>query len=437
MRTRIVGLSTLAAILAIALFGVPLAAIVVKYSIDDEHGELERVAEIAAVAAAVRLDHGLPPHLMTGEESGTRLAVYDAAGRRLVGDGPPEGDPSVAGAALGGRIRSFDAGGELVVAVPIRTESATLGVVRASTPSREVYGRIAVAWMVMVGLAVVDVLAVWLIARRLAARLNRPLEDLADTAHELGAGDFTVRFRDTGIGEIDSVATALNGTAAQLSDLVARERAFSADASHQLRTPLTVLQLGLEVALEDPEQDPKEAIGAAIASAERLRKTVEDLLSLARDSTQPGRPLAIKDLLEEISGTWRPQLTTQGRELDIRHAPGLPGSGASEAAVRQILAVLVDNAVTHGAGRVTVTLRNVAGVLGIDVADQGPGITQPSEQLFTRRQPDAAGNGIGLALARRLAEAEGGRLRLAKPAPPTFTVLLPPLRGGTGTPGHP
>jgi signal transduction histidine kinase len=100
---------------------------------------------------------------------------------------------------------------------------------------------------------------------------------------------------------------------------------------------------------------------------------------------------------------------------------------ASAAAVRQVLTVLLDNAVVHGAGPVTVTVRDVGGAVAVEVGDEGPGMPEDGGDLFSRR-PRADGHGIGLALARRLAEAEGGHLRLARPAPPVFALLLPAAR---------
>ena len=423
---RIVGLTMVAAALAIAMFGIPLAGIVARYVIHDERTELERAADHAAVATAADLMLGRRPDIPGKIGRHTFVAVYDPRGQRLAGDGPPIAD-GTATAALAGLTSSGDANGDMVVAVPIQTGALMLGTVRAATPRSETYTRIAGIWMMMAGLALLAMVAAWLVARILSARLSRPLQNLVVTADALGHGDFSARSQPAGLPEIDSVAVALNSTAARLGELVARERAFSTDASHQLRTPLTGLQLGLEVALEDPDQDHREALRTALAATERLQRTIEDLLHLTRAPARPARPLHLLEVLDELSDTWGHRLAVSGRALTITKQPYIPQSRASAAAVRQILAVLLDNALTHGRGAVTVTVRDAGQALAIDVADQGPGITVSGDQLFTRLTSDGSGHGIGLGLARRLAEAEGGRLRLTRPRPPTFTLLAPTL----------
>jgi signal transduction histidine kinase len=433
VRTRIVGLAVFASIMAIAMFGAPLAAIVLRYAIDDERNELERVADLAAVSVAVDLARGQhPDSLPTDRDAGT-LAVYAPTGERIVGDGPAVADAMTA-KAHDRIIRSTDERGDIVVAVPIATDTALLGVVRASTPRTETTTQITVAWLCMAGFGLIAVITVWFVARSMAARLSRPLEQLALTAHALGNGDFSTRFQPGGIAEIDTVVAALNTTAARLSDLVARERSFSSDASHQLRTPLTALRLGLEVALEAPGQDLAEAVGNAIADTDRLQRIVEDLLALARNATRHSEPLALPLLLDELAQTWRPQLAQQHRTLEVTVQPHTPVSDASTAAVRQILAVLIDNATSHGAGPVRVVARDAGEAVAIDVIDHGPGITVPNGELFTRLAEAATGHGIGLALARRLAEAENGRLHLSRRCPPTFTLLVPAQRDAPSQP---
>ncbi|MGH3972677.1 MAG: sensor histidine kinase [Pseudonocardiaceae bacterium] len=425
MRTRIVGLAVLAAVLAIGLFGLPLAAGVLKYLLSDERTALLRTADAAAVAVTADVLRGNMPTDLPDPEGETRLAVYVDRGLRILGTGPQGGDAMVH-SALHGEIDTGDLAGDLVVAVPVTHDSDVIGAVRAASPRSAVYQQVAVVWAAMLGLAALAILMVWLVARRQARRLAGPLEDLSDAARRLGDGDFSVRTEPVDIPEIDSVGTALNSTAGRLDDMLARERAFSADASHQLRTPLTGLRLRLEAALDRPGQDLRHAITAGIDAADRLEQTIEELLALARDTPRSNSaPLDLPGLLDEIERGWHDRLAAQDRELRVAVDAAAPVSLVSTAAVRQVLTVLLDNAATHGSGTVSVAVRNAADALAIDVSDEGIGITAPEPELFTRRSRLADGHGIGLALARSLAEAEGGRLRLTRPAPPTFTLLVP------------
>jgi signal transduction histidine kinase len=431
VRIRIVGLAVLAAVLAISLFGVPLAVAVAQYALVDERAKLERVGDAAALAVSADVVRGRVPRWLPEAKAHTDLAVYVYDGHRMLrimGVGPAGGDATV-GQALDGAIGRRDLDGELVVAVPVTHEGEVIGAVRAASPRRVVYQQIGLAWLAMAGLAGVAIGAVWLLARRQAGRLARPLEDLSGAARRLGEGDFSVRTEPAAIPEIDAVGTALNNTAVRLDDMLARERAFSADASHQLRTPLTGLRLRLEAALDRPGQDLRQPITAAIADTDRLEQTIAELLALARDTRKPTTaPLDLFGLLDEIEHGWQDRLAAQRRLLRVAVDPLAPPSPASTAAVRQVLTVLLDNATTHGSGAVTVAVRDATDALAIDVSDEGDGITAPEQELFTRRSRLADGHGIGLALARSLAEAEGGRLRLTRPAPPTFTLLVPAQR---------
>jgi len=425
VRTRIVGLAVLAAVLAIALFGVPLAGGVLKYAKSNERTKLLLGADAAAAAVSADVLRGKMPTDLRDPNDGTHLAVYVDRGLRILGTGPQGGDPAVS-AALHGEISNKDLNGELIVAVPVTHDTDVIGAVRAASPVMAVYRQVALVWLVMFGLGALAIGMVWLVARRQARRLARPLEELSEAARRLGQGDFSVRTTPADIPEIDSVGEALNSTAGRLDDMLARERSFSADASHQLRTPLTGLRLRLEAALEHPGQDLRHAITDGIAAADRLEQTIEELLALARDTRSSNTtPLDLPVLLDEIEVGWHDRLAAQDRELHVAVDPLAPVSLASTAAVRQVLTVLLDNAATHGSGTVSVAVRNAADALAIDVSDEGAGITAAEPELFTRRSRLADGHGIGLALARSLAEAEGGRLRLTRPAPPTFTLLVP------------
>jgi signal transduction histidine kinase len=186
------------------------------------------------------------------------------------------------------------------------------------------------------------------------------------------------------------------------------------------------MRLRLEAALEGRDSDLRPAIAASLADADRLQVIIDELLTLARDrqATQAG-PVDLAALVDELAPEWRQRLSPQGRDLVITVQLDAPAAVASTAAIRQVLAVLVDNATTHGAGTVRVTIREASGAVAIDVADDGPGVTEPTSVLFARRADQQDGHGIGLALARRLAEAEQGRLDLTQSSPTVFTLLLP------------
>ncbi|WP_410627770.1 histidine kinase dimerization/phospho-acceptor domain-containing protein [Amycolatopsis sp. cmx-8-4] len=422
MRRRIISLTVLAALVATVLFALPLGVAVMQYYRDDTTSDLERAADAAALAVAHDLNAGRPPVVppLEGDEAEGAVGVYAPDGRLLAGQGPAVGGSIERQAAKATEdVVTGRQGGEVVLAVPVVNGTRTIGVVRAALPVSDLYLRVGLTWLAMAALAVVAIGVSWLMARRATSRLVRPLEELAAAAERLGDGDFTARGPRAGIAEIDQVGEALDATATRIGETLERERAFSAEASHQLRTPLTGLRLQLEAALETPESDPYAAIRAGIASADRLERTIEDLLALGRERRAPRAELALDVLLDEIRQAGDALLAPHGRKLRIvRDDP--PPARAAAAAVRQVLGVLLDNAVTHGRGTVTVVARDAGDALAIDVADEGPDLGE-SDPFASA----PSGHGIGLRLARSLAEAEGGRLRLHLPSPPTFTLLLP------------
>lgn len=418
-------LAVLAAVLATSLFGLPLAFGVAQYFLGDERTQLERVADTVAITVAADLLRGDGAIDLPDNNQDVDVGVYSGAGRRVLGEGPGPGDRPVA-EARHGAVSSGDVDGQLVVAVPVTDGDRVTGVVRVASDHSGVRRRIAWAWGLMAGLGALAVVATWFVARRQARRLAAPLEALSRTAQQLGAGDFSVRTVSSGIPEIDSAGTSLDTTAGRLGALIGRERAFAANASHQLRTPLTGLRLGLETALDTPGADARAAMRAAIDATDRLERTIQDLLSHARESGRSSEPLATGTLVEEVEETWRPVLAGQGRALRVDANADVPVSIAAPAAVRQVLGVLLDNAARHGRGTVTLTVRDAGGALAFDVEDEGR-VVATGEPLPRREADGAGGSGIGLALARELAEAEGGRLRLSRPDPAAFTLLLPSL----------
>lgn len=426
MRTRIVALAVAAAALAIGLFGVPLAIGLAQFAVTEQRVALQRVADFTAQSVVTDMAHDEIPSALPVSRDDTELALYDDNGLRILGRGPRSGDAQV-NQALNGRISQTTTSRDLIVTVPVNGEHDINGVVRAATPLASIYRGLVPVWLGMLGLAGLVLAVVWALARRQATRLSRPLNDLARDAERLGDGDFSVQSSAAGIAEIDSVGHALNSTASRLDALLARERAFSADASHQLRTPLAGLRLRLESTLDQPGPDWRSAVADSIDVTDRLEKTIDELLLLAREHAgRHGAPADVHALAAEIEDGWTRRLAASGRALELVVAPALPTPQASAAAMRQVLAVLLDNAELHGAGTVRVTVREAGEAIAVDVSDEGAGLdpdTLPA--AFSSRPEGAPRHGIGLALARRLAEAEGGRLVLAQASPPVFTVFIP------------
>ena len=152
--------------------------------------------------------------------------------------------------------------------------------------------------------------------------------------------------------------------------------------------------------------------------------TVEDLLRLARDAEVERSPLDVAALLREAEDQWHGHLAARGRPLRVVIEDELPAPVVAEPAVRQILDVLISNAQRHGSGLVTVTARSsLPGAVVIHVGDEGTE-SLDARHIFQRRT--GGSHGVGLALARALAEAEGARLVLARPGPgPIFALVIP------------
>jgi len=422
VRRRLVIAIALVAAGAVILFATPLLFAVRNHLRDQELLRLER----DAVAATRQID------LPTGRgdqvelpDSGDQLAVYDLAGRRIAGTGPARADTVVREAVASGRPADEASAGRLVASVPLVVHERVTGVLRASRPDAALARRVRNAWLGFAALAALVLAGAVIAALALARWLARPLERLAVTARRLGEGDFTARSPASGVAEVDQLGEVLAATGARLETMLARERTFSADASHQLRTPLAALRIELE-AMALGGRPPAE-LDAALAQVERLQETIDTLLAAARDVPRDARATPVREVLDGVRERWRAPLTAAGRALRVDPPGGDLVADVSPTVAAEVLSVLVDNACRHGAGTVTVRARRApGGSVAIEVEDEGAGPADPAEAIFRRRDGNGVErHGIGLALARSLAEAEGGRLSLSRPAPPVFTLLVP------------
>src|SRR4051812_6662868 len=260
MRRRLVTSTALIALASVIVLGVPLGLVEAARVRTDATARLEREAD--AVASAI--DDRLEAHRPLAPAA---LDRFVRSGHRVVIT-THSSPPIAVGEPLHGELTRVRSG---------TSQNAT---VIAEAPASEASDRVARAWFLIAALAVAGVSAAVALAFIQARRLARPLESLAHTSTRLGEGDFSTRAGRFSIPEVDALAHVLDATAERIARLVASEREFSANVSHQLRTPLTALRLRLEElsASGDPE-----AI-AALAEADRLESTITGLMAYAREA---------------------------------------------------------------------------------------------------------------------------------------------------------
>lgn len=407
-------------------FGLPLALVIRQVNHDQLVVRLENEATRAAIdVPSITSLNNRSVDLPTVASNHT-LGVYDQSHLRA-GEGPAAPDAMVRG-ALRGQPTQGSVKGELIVAIPVITNRKVTAVIRVAAPTSQLSEDVQRSWLLMAGLALLILGAAAAAARFEARRLSMPVERLAVAVSRLGSGDFSVRTSRSGVPELDEAARAVDATAVRLGEMIRRERSFSANASHQLRTPLTGIRLQLENVLGEPEIPYRAQIIDALGAVDRLETTIEDLLALTRQAAPARESVDLGALVNHQRAVWQLLATSPDRDLDISIENDLPNLEVSDAAVRQILEVLVSNAFTHGLGVVSVSVSRRAGGIAIDVSDEGPGIAESTREVFAPSHDDEVGvgsHGLGLPLALNLAESIGGRLFLRQRGPnPCFTLLL-------------
>ena len=426
MRRRILVAIVGVTAVATLVLTVPLALIIARRESADSVLELQRAAQRTTAGLSTAPGRDGEDIELPAVEENLEVGVYSPDGRKLAGTGPETADPVTA------RARHIEVNGvvgaDRVLADPVLVNEQLVAVVRVAEPASDTTDRVRRDLLMLI---LFDLLAVAVAAAAgsfVAARLARPVRRLRDDAVRLGDGDFAVDPLRSGIGEIDETSEALSETAQRLEEMLGRERAFSADASHQLRTPLAALRLSIETELLDPRPDAERVLDEALTQVDRLEETISTLLAIARDRPPPRDLLDVERLTASLHRRCGPRLDATRRRLTCAGSDRVDVH-VSVAVLDQILDILLANALEHGDGRVEVRFRpSAGGGLVVEVCDEGRIDRDPSS-LFVRRDPAAAGHGVGLSLARSLAEAEGGRLVLAAATPTTFRLVLPDAVG--------
>ncbi len=401
MRRRILFAILSIAVLAIALFAVPLAVVVERLVDEDAMLRVERQAVLAARVVPEDFATRGDPVELPANDVGIHLGLYDLHGSLVSGVGPATADRATTG-ALANRVTDSETDADRVVAVPVSADEAIIGAIRAeqSTAGSDARTQRIVVLLGSLALGVVVIGAG--IGYVIAGRLARPVRDLRDAAVRLGDGDFTLDVPRSNIPEIDQAAVAMTATAARLDDLVARERSFSADASHQLRTPLAGLRAAIETELEFPRPDRTEVLRESLDDIDRLERTVTELLAIARSTPPSGTAVSLAQILADTTRAWHGRFATLGRPLTVADAHDAPAASGNPILLRHALDVLLDNALKHGAGEVHIAQHAGSDTITISVTDEGPGFSETTT------------TGLGLPLAQRLVEALPGRLVLRR-----------------------
>lgn len=436
MRRRIVVSFIAVLTAAVVAFAVPLAiavsGVLVERALDGVQASLEQTAIFVDDRAATCGEVDLILGTAAARNPDLVVALFDRGGELLAtstGSSPTVGT-EVDVAAAGNTGRRHGAGA-LAVAVPLSTRACSRPLLlQASIDDGTLRGQIRQTRLGIIGVAGAVLVLAFAVAAATADRLTRPLVSLAGSATRLGEGDFGERAPRSGLPEPDAIAIALDLTAERLDRATERSRSFTADASHQLRTPLTALRLQLELADATSGMARDEALTQAQLEADRLERVVDELVALT-DLGAAEVEVEIVALVRDAVDRHRALFDAAGRSVDVVHefpATVFVRSGA----VKQALQVLLDNALTHGRGAVAVSVaagRTDGGPGGIRiiVEDQGEGPDDHAIRWLTARDradlPPLQG-GRGLLLARRLIEGEGGRLTVTA-GDPRITITLP------------
>jgi signal transduction histidine kinase len=408
---RLLFSTVVVAFTAVMLFGLPLGFVLVRLQIDTAHEQVQRDASTVARTLQNRLNSGLRPDISDAANAARALpdryvSISRDGGRpRTFGDVVPPDDLIAAHAAT----KDFR------VIVEADTANETAGVTEALALMASL---VLLAFGVAVGLALLQ-----------ARRLARPLQELAGAADRLGSGHASPLGRRYGVAELDRVAEGLDGSAQRISDMLTAEREFAADASHQLRTPLTALSMRLEemlAAADDPAVVREEG-AAALLQTERLAEVVGQLLGRTRaPATGSPERLWVDDVVAQQVVEWDPVFRSRNRKLEVTGEKSLRAY-VTPGTLSQVVATLLDNALVHGAGAVTIRTSQTPKSVVIEVRDEGKGVPADlAPRIFERSvSGKPGGTGLGLALARSILAADGGKVVLVRPRPAVFAVFLP------------
>jgi signal transduction histidine kinase len=412
MRRRIIFLVIATSSLVLVSFLLPLAIVLRTQAADravsaatiQAQGMTPLVATLRTRSLRLAVDQ------MNAENGSTPITVFLPGGRELGVTAPRS-----ASVRLAAKGRSFTTAKPAGIEILIAVEGLPAGaaVIRTFVPESQLRRGVTRAWLLLgcVGLGLLALSVV--VADQLARSLVRPLAAVARVSDRLAMGDLSARATLAGPPEVRRVGAGLNHLAARIGELLAHERETVADLSHRLRTPLTALRIDAESLREAAD---KAQLLADVSAVERtVSKVIHDARRPAGSGDDPVCEAGI--VVAERAAFWRPLAEDTERQMTVDVAVGQIRVQASRDDLAACADILLENVFAHTPDGVGCAIRlshREPGGARLVVADEGPGF--PPSDPTERGRSSIGSTGLGLDIARRIAESSGGTLMIGRSA---------------------
>jgi signal transduction histidine kinase len=418
------------ALLVLAVLEIPLGIVNSRNESSDLRTKVERDASFLAAFSEDTLENNANPRALGvaafdySKRTGGRVVIVNRRGQSIIDtNSPTPGRPRTFAtrpeiiSALHGNVATGTRYSQtlheklLYVAVPASSGAKVTGAVRVTYPTSSVDSRVLRYRLMLLAIGGIVLVAATLVGLRFARWVSAPLARLETVTAEAGAGDLTTRAEEEGPPEVRSLAAAFNHMISELEQLVRSQEEFVADASHQLRTPLTALRLRLENLGGEATDSVRIDLEPALDEVERLSRLVAGLLALARAEVSSPERVNLAKLVEERIDAW----SALAQEHEVKIEAKVSGTAlAGPDRLGQALENLLSNALAVSPPGATVEVRGSGGEL--HVIDQGPGMSAEQRERafdrFWRGGKSGTGSGLGLAIVKRLIEIDGGKVEL-------------------------
>jgi signal transduction histidine kinase len=426
MRLRVILLVVATSSLVLVSFLVPLALVLRSFAANEAVSKATTQAQqLTPLVATLPTDTlKLTVDQLNAENGGSPITVFLPDGQWLGQQAPRTA--TVDKAAAGHSFTTVGPAGTEVLAA-VQGMPRGPAVIRIFVPNSVLHQGVARAWLLLVGLGLGLLAVSVVVADQLARSLVRPIVNLAQASDLLATGDLTARATVAGPPEVRRAGSGLNRLAARIGDLRAHERETVADLSHRLRTPLTALRIDAE-SLRNIEE-----MTQLTADVDAVERTVNEIIRAARRPTGAGSRCDASMVINERAAFWQPLAEDQERPMMVEVAAGPVLVSVSSEDLAACTDILLENVFSHTAEGAAFTVRlsrRAGGGAWLVVADDGPGF--PDADPTERGRSSGGSTGLGLDIARRIAEASGGSVTIGRSTSGGGAVTV-----GLGPPARP